>query len=97
MQPEVFQGRESFVELGHLDNYFVRNTRKKAPTGKYFFLLDTLKITFWMENLTQKWTQLGPFFFQNKGIFFDLKKRRDAHPLSLVCNLYVWLYMHIRE
>ena len=50
-----------------------------------------------MENLTQKWTQLGPFCFQNKGIFFDLKKRRDAHPLSLVCNLYVWLYMHMAQ
>ena len=35
VQPEYFQGRESFVESGHPDKYFVKNTRKKAAQGKY--------------------------------------------------------------
>ena len=53
-QPEIFQGRESFVKLGHFDKHFIKKLRKKAPQGKIleFFLLDTLKTTFWMANLT---------------------------------------------
>ena len=47
-QPEIFQGRGGFVELGHFNKYFVKNTIKKAPQGKIleFFLLDTVTITF---------------------------------------------------
>ena len=47
-QPEIFQGRGGFVELGQFDTLFVKNTRKKAPQGKMLelFLLDTLKTTF---------------------------------------------------
>ena len=40
MQPEIFQGKEGgggrFVELGHFDKGFVKNTRKRGPTGKHF-------------------------------------------------------------
>ena len=68
----IVQCREGFVELGHVDKYFVKN-KKKVPPGKHFFLLDTLKITFWMENLTQRWTRLG-YFFQNQGFFSILGK-----------------------
>ena len=52
------------MELGHFDKHFVKNTRKKVPLEKIleFFLLDTLKTTFWMENWTQRWKQSGPFF-----------------------------------
>ena len=44
-QPELFQGRGSFVESGHFDKYFVKKHKKKRPAGKIweFFLLDTLK------------------------------------------------------
>ena len=35
MQPQRFQDR-GFVELGHLDKLFVKNTRKKDPTGRCF-------------------------------------------------------------
>ena len=35
-QPETFQGRGGFMELGHFDKYFVKNTRKKGPAGKNF-------------------------------------------------------------
>ena len=66
------------MELGHFDKHFVKNTRKKVPPEKIleFFLLDTLKTTFWMENWTQRWKQSGPFFpksghscrFSKKGL-----------------------------
>ena len=35
-QPETFQGRGRFVELGDFDKLFVKNTRKKGPTEKKF-------------------------------------------------------------
>ena len=35
-QPEIFQGRGGFVELGRFDKLFVKNTRKKGPAGKIF-------------------------------------------------------------
>ena len=37
-------GHGRFVEFGHFDKHFVKNTRKKGPAGKIleFFLLDTL-------------------------------------------------------
>ena len=52
-QPKGFQVRESFVELGHFNKPFFKNTRKKkAPQAKILeiFLLDTLKTAFWMED-----------------------------------------------
>ena len=44
-QQEIFQGRGDFVEFGHFDKHFVKNTRKESLTGKTFafFSLDTLK------------------------------------------------------
>ena len=44
-QPEIFQGKEGFVELEHFD----KNTqKKKIPQVNFlvFFFLDTLKTTF---------------------------------------------------
>ena len=43
-QPEIFQGGEGFMELGHFDKFFVKNTRKKVTQGNILelFLLDTL-------------------------------------------------------
>ena len=35
-QPKIFQGRGGFVELGHFDNLFVKNTRKKGSSVKNF-------------------------------------------------------------
>ena len=90
-QPEIFQGRTGFLEFGHFDQHFVKNTEKKAPQGKVLelFLLDTLKTTFWMENLTQRWIQSGPFF-QNQGAFFYFQKRAGeaSPPPILVARLH---------
>ena len=51
---KFFRGRGGFVKLGHLDKHFIKKSRKKAPQEKIleFFLLDTLKTTFWMANVT---------------------------------------------
>ena len=35
-QPETFQDRGGFAELGHFDKIFVKNTRKKGSAGKNF-------------------------------------------------------------
>ena len=68
------------MELGHVDQFFVKNT-EKGPERKILelFLLDTLKTTFSMENSTQEWTQLGPSF-QNQGTFLDFKKGQGRSP-----------------
>ena len=65
-------GGGRFVKLGHFDKHFIKNTRKRGPTRKHFleiFLLGTRKTTFWIENLTQRWTQSGPFFPKSEHIF----------------------------
>ena len=35
-QTEIFKDRKDFAELGHFDEHFVKNTRKRGPAGKYF-------------------------------------------------------------
>ena len=42
-QPVIFQGREGFMELGHFDKLFVKNTKKKVTQEKILelFPLDT--------------------------------------------------------
>ena len=65
-EPEIFQGRRSFVE---------KHTRKaherKALLGKTlgFFLQEPVKTIFRMKNLTQRWRQSGPFFIKIKALF----------------------------
>ena len=33
---KIFQSRGGFVKLGYSDKHFVKNSRKKGPTGKNF-------------------------------------------------------------
>ena len=40
-QPEIFQGRGGFVESGHFDKHFDKNTRKERPAGKSFGIFFT--------------------------------------------------------
>ena len=60
----MFEGMGDFLGLGHFDTHFVKNTQKNVPQEKIleFFPLDTVKTTFRMKYLTQRWTQSGPFF-----------------------------------
>ena len=58
-----FQGRGGFVELEHFDKHFVKNTRKKPRRETFWiFFQDNIKTTFWMENLSQRWSQSRSFF-----------------------------------
>ena len=55
-----------------------------------FFLLDTLKTTFWIEYLTPKWTQSGSFSEKSQHFFRFSKKGRGGLPppsLPLVARL----------
>ena len=96
-QPEIFQGRGSFVELGHFDKFFVKNTREKSPQRKILelLLLDSLKSTFWMEDSTQGWT-MTVCFPKSRHFFQFSKKAGEAStplPLPLVAQLrrVVWI------
>ena len=70
------------MELEHFDKPFIKNAREKGPAGKILelFLLDTLKTTFWMEDLAKGWTQLGPFFSKSGHFFRFSKKGRGGLP-----------------
>ena len=50
-----------------------------------FFLLDTLKTTFWMEIITQKWIQPGFFFPKIRMLLSNFKKCREVSPLYPDC------------
>ena len=46
-QPEIFQGRGGFMELGNSDKHFVKNTRKKGSDKFWsFFSYILLKLHF---------------------------------------------------
>ena len=52
-----------------------------------FFLLDTLKTTFWIEYLTQRWTLSGSFSEKSQHFFRFSKKGRGGLPPPLVAGL----------
>ena len=84
-QPDIFQDRRGFGQLEHFNRHFIKNTRKKRPhreTFWSFFSQILLKTTFWMESLTQGWTQWGPFIPKSGHIFQFSKKCREGIPLS---------------
>ena len=35
-QPEIFQGREGFMKLGHFDKHFIKKVKKKGHAGNTF-------------------------------------------------------------
>ena len=59
------------MEPSYFDKLFVKSARKRGPLGNILeiLLLDTLKTTFLMENLTQRWTQTGTFFTKLEHYF----------------------------
>ena len=76
VQTEIFQGRGGFVELGHFDKHFIKNTRKKkGPQGKIleFFHLDTVKNYIFDKKFKPKMDTIRAFF-SNLGHFFQFSK-----------------------
>ena len=80
----VFSGQGRFRGTMTLRQTFRKKHKKKMShreTILEFFLLDTIKTTFGIENFIQSSTHSGPFFSQNYGTFFDLKKKaREIFP-----------------
>ena len=78
-------------------------TPEKKAAGKHFGVFLILKTTFWMENLTQWWMQLGPFFQKSrflKNHRFSInrfsKRPGEASPLPPSCvPVYVAEYTSI--
>ena len=75
------------MELGHFDKDFVENSEKETLLGNILvlFLLDILKTTFLIENLTQRWTQSGPFFKKSAHFFSMFKQVGEASLLPSNC------------
>ena len=81
-QPEIFQGRGGFVELGQFDKDLVKNTKKKARKETLkIYVLDTVKTTFRMKKLTQRWTQSCLFSPKISALFSIFKKVFPLFPL----------------
>ena len=60
------------MKLRHFNKHFVKNRKKRGPTGKNFgdFSPRYFKTAIWMENVTQRWTQSGLLFFKKKSGHF---------------------------
>ena len=86
------QGR--FCGIRALRQTFPQKYKKRRPRREKFwsfFFQTLLKTTISMKNLTQEWTQLGPFL-QNQGFFlFSNKSREVSPPFSppLVARLFL--------
>ena len=88
-----------FVELGHFDKRFVKSARKRG-------FAVTVKTIFWLQNVTQRWTQPGSgSFFPKSGNFlrFSNKGRGGLPSLfspptpqltPLILRQQVWLNTH---
>ena len=68
-----------------------KRQRPRRETFWSFFLLDTIKTTFRMENLTQIWTQSEPFPPKSRHLSI-FKKGQGRRPSSrLVVCLWLWV------
>ena len=82
VEPEIFQGKGSFVKLEHFNKHFVKNTRKKRAFQEKtleFFHLDALKT---QKNLTQKRAKPVPFSPNQETFFWFFLKSRGGLPPS---------------
>ena len=70
IMPEFRHGTRKFLVQGKFCGtmslwltFHKKNKKKKDPTGKHFGVFSPryIKTAFWMKNLTQRWTQSGPF------------------------------------
>ena len=73
-QPEIFQGRGGFAELGHFDKLFVKNT-KKAYAGKYFGGFSPIQsLSYSLNGRFKPRMDTIRTFFPKSGTFFDFQK-----------------------
>ena len=89
--PKKKRGVGEVSETRALRQNILSKTQKKRPRENF---LDSLKTTFWMENLFQTWAQSVPFF-PKPVHFFDFQKRQWVPLLSPQAErLWVWLNLH---
>ena len=106
LMPEFRHGTRKFLVQGKFCGtmslwltFHKKNKKKKDPTGKHFGVFSPryIKTAFWMKNLTQRWTQSGPFP-RIIPLFLIFKKRAGEAtsilPLTLIACLRVQLNMH---
>ena len=84
-QPENFQGKGGFMGLGHFNKHFVKNTRKKDPTGKHFGVFSPANSQSYI--LNGKFNSKDTIRTQNQGTFSRLwhmknKSTWQSHNLS---------------
>ena len=86
------------MKLSTSENILSKTREKETPQRIIleFFLLDTLKTTFWKENSTQRWTQSRPIFTKSGHLFGFWKRARELSSLRpfLLARLWIWLNMH---
>ena len=75
------------VELDTSVNISSKTQEKQAAQGNIldFFLKENLRTIFWVKNLTQWWTQSGPFFPKSEHFFLFSKKTGEAYSLLHSC------------
>ena len=77
-KPDIFQGRRVFVELGHFDSYFVKNTRKIGPAGKNFGFFSPKQSSIYI--LDEKFNAKMDTMSKIRAIFLIFKKLQGRPP-----------------
>ena len=82
-------------EMGTLINISLKTQEKETPQGNILklFLLNTLKATFWMENLTQNGHNQG-LFSKIRALYSIFMGMGSPVFFSIVTHLWVWLKLH---
>lgn len=68
LQPEIFLGRGSFMELGDFSS-IVQGKKTTLGNIRDIFLLDTLKTTSWVEYLISRFNSIRVFFPKIRKLF----------------------------
>ena len=79
VRPEILQ-----AWLGRIGGQKYKKKKPRMEPFLVFFLQDTLKTTFSIANLTQRWA-IRVFFFPKSRLFFDFREGREASPLRPSC------------
>ena len=81
------QGGGRFVELGYYDKDFVKNTRKRGPTGKHFGVLSPRYSQNYFLNgkFNPKVDTIRTFLSKIRTLFSIFKKTEEASTLFPVC------------
>ena len=86
-----------FVELGHFNKHFIKNTRNRGPAGKHFEVFSPRYSQNYIfnEKFTPKMDTTRAFFSKIRAFFSIFKKGWGGLPSPpLVPRLWVWLNMH---